>query len=314
MPPIDIFSGNGILSSNGIEIPGLATRTQLDTWVTEHERIEKETEVFDSGDLKKLKKFTKGIPIFYANPIHLSLIYFLLAATERTLSPEDTDLIELTLTTLLALDKLLHLLRDRSESLELLGHRLNWEEHRLAAHLERCEIINALQGLMVNGLLWNPSIYEAVAPEPDPQSASLSERDHPLAVNPLTPNLIFSKTRRFKIGERLTRDVTSLMSRITSLRHNHVATSARILDQIIDNSRSPVPDEMLDKQDLVEDSCVKELETVSKFAMSLVAQWKKLVVPTNHRVSLLTSYFAELMKFTWILSRTKWRFGSSTNV
>lgn len=26
----------------------------------EHDRIEKETEVFDSGELKKLKKFTKG--------------------------------------------------------------------------------------------------------------------------------------------------------------------------------------------------------------------------------------------------------------
>ena len=28
--------------------------------MVEHDRIEKETEVFDSGELRKLKKFTKG--------------------------------------------------------------------------------------------------------------------------------------------------------------------------------------------------------------------------------------------------------------
>ena len=39
------------------------------------------------------------------------------AAAQRNLSPADTDLIELTLTTIYALDKLFHLLRDRSENL-----------------------------------------------------------------------------------------------------------------------------------------------------------------------------------------------------
>jgi hypothetical protein len=42
------------------QISGLATRAQLDEWLAEHDRIEKETEMFDSGDLKKLKKLTKG--------------------------------------------------------------------------------------------------------------------------------------------------------------------------------------------------------------------------------------------------------------
>ena len=42
------------------EVPGLPTREQLREWMTEHDRIEKETEIFDSGELKKLKKFTKG--------------------------------------------------------------------------------------------------------------------------------------------------------------------------------------------------------------------------------------------------------------
>lgn len=43
-----------------MEVPGLPTREQLQEWMVEHDRIEKETEIFDSGELKKLKKFTKG--------------------------------------------------------------------------------------------------------------------------------------------------------------------------------------------------------------------------------------------------------------
>lgn len=41
-------------------VPGLPSREQLQKWLAEHDRIEKETEIFDQGELKKLKKFTKG--------------------------------------------------------------------------------------------------------------------------------------------------------------------------------------------------------------------------------------------------------------
>ena len=43
------------------ENPGLATRAQLEEWIVEHDRIEKETEIFDRGDLMKLRKLTKGV-------------------------------------------------------------------------------------------------------------------------------------------------------------------------------------------------------------------------------------------------------------
>ena len=42
------------------EVPGLPTRAQLQEWVTEHDHIEKETEIFDRGELQKLRKLTKG--------------------------------------------------------------------------------------------------------------------------------------------------------------------------------------------------------------------------------------------------------------
>jgi hypothetical protein len=50
------------------------------------------------------------------------------AATQRNLSPADTDLIEVTLTTFLGLDRLIHLLRSRSDALELTGVRLTWKK------------------------------------------------------------------------------------------------------------------------------------------------------------------------------------------
>lgn len=46
--------------ASATEVPGLPTREQLREWMVEHDKIEKETEIFDSGELKKLKKFTKG--------------------------------------------------------------------------------------------------------------------------------------------------------------------------------------------------------------------------------------------------------------
>lgn len=56
------------------QISGLATRAQLDEWILEYDRIEKETETFDSGDLKKLKKFTKGMLSFGCDKMFLDVL------------------------------------------------------------------------------------------------------------------------------------------------------------------------------------------------------------------------------------------------
>ena len=60
MPPIEVFVGLDVVRSSAEEVPGLPTRTELQVLLDEHDRIEKETEIFDSGDLKRLRKLTKG--------------------------------------------------------------------------------------------------------------------------------------------------------------------------------------------------------------------------------------------------------------
>lgn len=60
-----MFVGLDAVRSSAQEVPGLPTRAELETWLLEHDRIEKETEIFDSGELKKLKKLTKGESVPY---------------------------------------------------------------------------------------------------------------------------------------------------------------------------------------------------------------------------------------------------------
>lgn len=69
MPPIEVFAGIESLRSGSEGISsGLPTRAELQKWLVEHDRIEKETEIFDVGEFRKLKKFTKGA-------VHSSLDY-----------------------------------------------------------------------------------------------------------------------------------------------------------------------------------------------------------------------------------------------
>jgi len=61
MPPIEVFVGLDTLRSSSEMISSvLPTRAELQAWVAEHDKIEKETEIFDAGEFRKLKKFTKG--------------------------------------------------------------------------------------------------------------------------------------------------------------------------------------------------------------------------------------------------------------
>ncbi|KAF5369942.1 hypothetical protein D9758_001296 [Tetrapyrgos nigripes] len=258
MPPVQVFVGLQALKSSAEDVPGLPTREELQRWLEEHDAIEKESEIFDTGELKKLRKFTR-------------------AATQRNLSPEDTDLIELTLTTIYDLDKLLHLLRDRSENLDLLGVRLTWEEHRKACWVDRRKIIADLKDFLDSRARWSPAVYESNGiPETSAEDhrrgsiGSIASVSSEASIN--SPG--FSRSTRFKLAELLSRDAASFGSRVTLLRHGPVAASGKVLDKLIDSSRKPVPEELLDEQDKVEERC-NEMEAIGKFAMNAVMQWRK---------------------------------------
>ena len=202
------------------------------------------------------------------------------AATQRNLSPQDTDVIELTLTTIYELDKLLHLLRDRSEHLEMLGIRLTWEEYRQAGWKERRLIIEDLGAFAVTRARWNSTMYEPAQKVND--SHELARRGSVTSLASVASDLsvtspAFSRSARFKLAEILSRDAAQFSGRVTSLRHGKVAAAGKALDRLIDQSRKPVPEELLDEQDRLEEKCIGELENIGKFTLALVMQWRKYI-------------------------------------
>ena len=197
------------------------------------------------------------------------------------MSPQDTDIIEITLTTIKEFDKLLHLLRDRSENLDRLGIRLTWEDQRCAAWADRRQLLLDLQAFLSQRARWSPSVYEAIPqterPAPSP-SPALSRRGSATSLASETSSSFpsgFSRSARFKQAEALSREAAQFAGRISSLRHGKIFAAGKALDKLIDSSRKPVPDELLDEQDKLEEQGISEMENVGRFIMGVVTQWRK---------------------------------------
>lgn len=207
------------------------------------------------------------------------------AATQRNLSPEDTDLIELTLTTIYELDKLLHLLRDRSESYDLLGVRLSWEECRIASWVGRRTLIDDLKTFLATRARWAPGVYETTAAAAGDAAgvSSLRRRGSAASLASITSEVLpqpgFSRTARFTHAEILSRDSAHYGARVSTLRHGTITTAGKHLDKLIENSRRAVPDELLDEQDRLEEMGIGQMENIGKFVMNVVMQWRKYVTP-----------------------------------
>ena len=60
MPPIEAFAGLDAVRRSAEEVTGLPSRKELEQWLQEHDKIERDTEIFDSGEMAKLRRFTKG--------------------------------------------------------------------------------------------------------------------------------------------------------------------------------------------------------------------------------------------------------------
>ena len=175
------------------------------------------------------------------------------AAAERGISPADTDLIELTFATILAVDKLLRLLRDRSKDLELLALRLKWEEHRCAAWADYHKVMKDLGAFLENLPQLFPPVYENTA------GAATD----------------MSRATRPRFSDALFKEAEALSTRISSLRDGDILAAGRTLDKLIDESRKPVPDTILNEQDWLEEKGIGEMEDLGQFVTNVVVQWKK---------------------------------------
>ncbi|ORY63821.1 hypothetical protein BCR35DRAFT_326628 [Leucosporidium creatinivorum] len=245
LPPVDAVTPDPPTRSP-------TTAAELEKWWEEHDRISKEVEEYDIGDLARLKTFAK-------------------AASKQHLSPRDTDLIEITLTTLFAVDKLLHLLRNRRKALSLLQYRLQWEEQVAAAWQAHRAILADIPTFLSKSR-WipppppEPVDFPASTPTTIPRSSSSSSlastRTHASAM---------SRTMRSEI---LSLELARSKSRIHALTSNTIPTTAKSLDKLIDTSPAPLPDSFLDEQDRLEDSAKELTQGLDGFLADMVKQWR----------------------------------------
>jgi hypothetical protein len=173
--------------------------------------------------------------------------------------------------------------------LELLGVRLTWEERRIGSWMELRSIIADLKAFLETRAQWSPNVYDCVNDDEDstpasevpiPSLPSLRRKGSmssliSTASDSTISSLVMSRGQRFKLAETLSRDAAQFVSRVSSLRHAKITAAGKALDKLIDDSRKPVPDELLDEQDKLEDKGIKEMEDVGKFVMGVVMQWKK---------------------------------------
>lgn len=207
------------------------------------------------------------------------------------------------MTTIYEFDKLLHLLRDRSENLDLLGVRLTWEEQRCAAWADRRRLLLDLQTFLSQRARWSPSVYDSLpqteGPAPAPTLTRRGSATSLTSESSLSFPSGFSRGARFKQAEALSREAAQFAGRISSLRHGKITAAGKALDKLIDNSRKPVPDELLDEQDKLEEKGITEMENVGRFIMSVVTQWRKYsrFFPLFRRNVLINCI--GLMNFMW---------------
>lgn len=193
------------------------------------------------------------------------------------MSSEDTDIIEVALETLIALEKLRVVLDSREQSLLLWSARMEWEETRRSICKDYVSLMRDISALVTSSARWTSAAYTGsgavevggIAASSSSQSipdnnseGSRVERERTHAVSDLARQQCFAT-----ISEQR----TALHTRANTLIRNQIPRSSEALDAIIEQRQAP--DTFLDEQDDLE-MLASSLDTTTHFMQELVAQWK----------------------------------------
>lgn len=198
------------------------------------------------------------------------------------MSPSDTDLVEVALETLVALEKLRNILAARHEAINVLAARLNWESARRIFYIAYAPLADDVDAFVTTKARWSPSVYSSNLPpgphSPDP-SAHLAKAE--TTSSPILQEAHHSaqstkraaKTNRshLLLAEILSLESQRLLSRIDTLRNGLAARTGQDLDSIIILLK--VPDPFLDEQDRI-DGLVEDLGSKATFLRDLIKQWE----------------------------------------
>ncbi|KWU42321.1 hypothetical protein RHOSPDRAFT_36119 [Rhodotorula sp. JG-1b] len=248
-----------------------ATSAELEAWWEEHRRIEREIDEYDMGDLARMRQLARD-------------------KSKHALSPRDTDLIEITLTTLFSVDKLLHLLRHRRRALTLLRHRLLWEETTETAWERYRAIIESDLPAFLR--------HAQAASGPPPPSDPLRNSQRSSSISASTSSTDLGASLRSLSASTSSRDLASSAgsfstnrAQLSQLAYTTLTTNARTLsaslvpaaaaslDKLIDASPTPLPVSFLDAQDRLEEVVSALLgDGLDRFAAEVIRQSEMVVI------------------------------------
>lgn len=217
------------------------------------DRLEHDVQRFNVDDMKRLRKVAK-------------------ATSKRHLSGPDTDLLELALSTIYALDKLLRLLRDQRAEHELTELRLRWERALLAswqdvaalrsdiqAFVRKCRglkeaLLHSQDGHTTDAALLqsNETLNVDEIPTTSNQAAAESAANHPSGAGKRTE----VPTPALRLAaESVKLESSRLVLRVRSFDAEKVRYAGRLLDLLIDHRQ--VPEKLLDEQEKLEDALMR---------------------------------------------------------
>ncbi|CAO1632057.1 unnamed protein product [Parajaminaea phylloscopi] len=229
---------------------------EAEAWEEERDRIEREAAEFDVADMERLRHLAK-------------------ASSERNMSPEDTDIIEVALETLVAIERLRVALSSREYSLRLLRAELSWEQTRRSCCEAFVPLILTSNELVRKQLRWSPQLYEHSSL---PTSSSLDEQLNVEANVDVAKTSTSSRPEACSIGSvdtetmhrQLASEAEQIFAQASVFASMLVPASSEALDAVIEIHKAP--EILLDEQDHIEDLATM-IDTRTRFARELLTQW-----------------------------------------
>ncbi|KAG0746786.1 hypothetical protein G6F66_002067 [Rhizopus arrhizus] len=212
------------------------SRDQIEALNASHSLLEKEIEAFDKEDMARLRSHVKTLTGS--------------GRADKDLSPADTTTIEITLTTLMSLDKLMHLLRRKSDDLQVLTRRVIWEEEYEKSMSWLQETEKEVQDFLSNGARWSSD-------EEDQQQDDTAKRERLMA--------------KEKQKETVVQQLLTLERKVSEFDQGQFTKTVDSFQDLDNASSVELPDHLESKQNM----CEQRFEDLMKrmaFARNVVEQ------------------------------------------
>ncbi|SJX60292.1 uncharacterized protein SRS1_11606 [Sporisorium reilianum f. sp. reilianum] len=232
---------------------------------TECNRLEYDVQQFNLDDMKRLRSVAKAV-------------------SKRHLSGPDTDLLELALDTVFALDKLLRLLRDRRREHDLTELRLQWENlirsswidvvdlrRDIEAFERKCKALAASRSNATDTL---PPGVDSL--DSNGRGSTSLDASHDTSKQRI-PRSASSSSRL--ASESLKLETSRLVLRIRRFDTEKARPAGRLLDLLIDQRQ--VPERLIDEQEKLEDALPQPAVIEAKSSQTLSTLDCQKSVPTS---------------------------------